>query len=112
MHNLKHMQIEKQKFGYLNEKNAISMQEFITICNLIRDWNQRIPADMVKINVIERVPVNIKMYLQDTSKPLEELLTNLENQELYYLTFQSKDIVYNNTGRISEITMVIRRKTQ
>ena len=110
MQSLKHMLIEMKVHGYLGEKSAISLQEFVTICNQVRDWNERMPSDKIKIEVIERTVTNIKQYLQNTSKPLEQFITSLDNPELYYLTFETKDIEYNKKGQISGIVMTIRKK--
>lgn len=88
------MQVEVKKTGYLGIKNAISLQEFMAICNMIRDINERVPADRVELNIVERTPANIKQYLQNTSKPLEQLITDLTDSELYYFTFENKDITY------------------
>lgn len=77
---------------------------------MIRDLNERVPADEIKLNVIEKTSANIKVYLEDTSKPLEKLLTDLKNADLYYFTFQSKDIKYRENGKISKITMIVTKK--
>lgn len=97
--------------GYLNIKNAISIQEFSGLCNLVRDWNKRYPQDKIDIDIIERTSVSIKPYLKDSTKPLEELLTQIKEPDLYYFIFKSEDIEYNNeNGRICNITMTMWKK--
>lgn len=97
MHNLKHMRIEK---------NGVSLQEFVTIYNLVQDFNQNNPTDIITFNINDYTGTGMKRYF---GKELEELLTyvsKLDNKQEYYFIFTSKDIKYHNeTGRISEISM-------
>lgn len=37
--------------GYLGLQNTISVQEFVTLCNFIRNWNENNPSDRVTINM-------------------------------------------------------------
>lgn len=94
------------RIGYLGMPNAISMQEFATILNSIREWNEYTDTDQITLNVIEHTSLNIKPYLKDSSLPLEKLLSEITEPEKYYFTFESKNIKYEeNFGRIKEITM-------
>lgn len=46
--------------GYQNIKNAISVQEFASIYNLVQDWNKTYPSDKIKvsINTVGTMPPN------------------------------------------------------
>ena len=95
-----------RKIGYLGEPNAISIQEFATILNSIREWNEYTDTDQITLNVIQHTSLNIKPYLKDSSLPLEKLLSEIVEPEKYYFTFEGNNIKYEeNFGRIKEITM-------
>lgn len=102
MHNLKHMQIEQ---------NGVSLQEFVTIYNLVQDFNQKNPTDIITFNINDYTGTGIKHYF---GKQLEELLTHvakLDDKKDYYFIFTSKDIKYHNeTGRIYEISMNMNKR--
>ncbi len=103
--------------GYLEIENAISVQEFATLCNLKKDWNNKNQGDLITIKLTSDNAVLIKnkivrYYLPDDSEnSIEELfmeMNEIEDLELYYFTFSSEgnNIKYENTGgRISEITL-------
>lgn len=96
---------------YADRENGLNLQEFMTIYNLVADWNERVPTDKVEINVIDRAAIGIKQYIQGKTKNLEELITKLDNPELYYFEFNSDGIEYNKRdGRIWRITMTMAKK--
>ena len=100
------------------EENAISIQDFATLCNLVRDWNRRNLSDIIEINVNQKagVSTNIKKYLPNPKNPeeaeakIEEFIANLVNAEKYYFIFKADNIKYENHGRISYISMDMKRK--
>lgn len=114
--------------GYLGIKNAISMQEFATICNLSREWNRTNPTDKIKITVtstggggkqtvgreIVNKVNNDYMYI-DSNKPLEDLFVDLSGYgalETFYFEFEIRNIGYNNeTGRVEQISLNMLQKT-
>ena len=98
---------------YADRTQGISLQEFVTIYNNIEDWNERMPSDTIELNVNDRTGTStrIKEYLtENTDKTMEDLLTRLENPELYYFIFKSEDIKYNEKdGRIYQINMIMAK---
>ena len=95
-----------RRIGYLGEPNAISMQEFATILNSTREWNEYTDTDKITINVIQHTSLNIRPYLKDSTLPIEKLLSEITEPEKYYFTFKSENIKYETDfGRIKEITM-------
>lgn len=105
------LEFNAQFEAYTDRKNGLTLQEFMTLYNLVTDWNKRVPTDKVEINVIDRAALGIKPYIQDKNKSLEELITKLDNPELYYFQFNSDGLEYNEReGRIWRITMTMAKK--
>lgn len=101
-----------KKPGYLNIDNAISIKEFASLCNLVREWNNNNPSDQVEINTKTRDGINLEKYTKSGSKEeLETLITELnkgltynDKLKVYYFTFKAENITYSNqTGRIKGI---------
>lgn len=106
------LEFNAQFESYADREEGLTLQEFMTIYNLVTDWNERVPTDKVEINVIDRSAIGIKQYLQGNTKDLEGLITKLENPELYYFKFSSDGIEYDKReGRIWRITMTMSKKT-
>lgn len=96
---------------YADRKEGVSLQEFASIYYFIEDWNQRQEGDSVKLNIVEKAGVSIKSSLLKEKKPLEQVLTSLENPENYYFELTSQDMKYSEkNGQIYEITMTMRKK--
>lgn len=99
--------------GYNDKANAISLQEFATICNLTREWNAKNPSDKVSIVIKEGIKKEVlQKYVREGSKqPLEELLSDLDIYR-YYIEFKSQNIHYNSeTGRIDQISLKMLQNT-
>lgn len=90
-------------------ENSISIQEFATLYNTIREWNLNNPSDKITFDIgsktgsIRNVSGKPKLsdYLSSGVKTAEELFTEYFEGDIqrYYLTFQSSDITYNGTNR-------------
>lgn len=121
---------DRGDFGYAGKKDAISVQEFVKLYNLIKNWNEKNPSDMIKIKfatnneaiTIAEKPVDIRSYLKEFKPTSEEILSyyfkderesnpNLRNKsEQYYFEFKSIEAKRENSrGRISEITLRMKK---
>ena len=97
--------------AYLNIPNAISVQEFVTICNLKRNWNKNNPSDIITIVINHYTTPNISEYVNNDNKPLEKFLYDLYKEKQYYFIFKSESIEYNEeTGRIDKIIVQFCKK--
>jgi len=103
--------------GYLDIKNAISLQEFASICNMVRQWNSGNPSDKVEITIDNgRHKELLRKYANSDSKePLEDLFTKINKEyggiENYYFEFTSQNIHYRNeTGRVDQISLKMLQK--
>ena len=104
--NAKYEGYADRSYGYMGLRNAISMQEFITILNSIREWNAGTDNEKINLRVINHTRINIDVYINNPNMQLEKLLSETENPERYYFTFKTEDIQYEtNFGRIREIKM-------
>lgn len=119
-----------REMGYAGKKDAISVQEFVKLYNLIKNWNQNNPSDIIKIKfatnggaiTTAEKPEDIRSYLKDFKPTSEEILSyyfkddrepdpNLRNKsEQYYFEFKSIEAKRENSeGRISEITLRMKK---
>lgn len=122
---------DRGEYGYLGYQDAISVQEFVKIYNLIKNWNQNNESDIIEIKFAtngENVRTtaeksdDIRLYLKDFKPTSEEILSyyfrnerepdpKLRNKsEQYYFEFRSNETEYENTeGRISSITLRMKK---
>ncbi len=102
--------------GYRGIENALSLHEFVTILNSIKEWNQTNEYNNeITLNVIDRAHIsgiNINFYIVNDSVVADQLLSDIVDPENYYFTFESKNIQYEaRTGLIKDITMTMFRIT-
>ena len=116
--------------GYAGIKNAISVQEFVKLYNLIKNWNENNPSDTIEIEYATNngglsnaeTFQSISDYLGEFKPTSEDILSNyfidkrepnpsLRNKlEQYYFEFKSIEAKTDNTGgRISKITIRMKK---
>lgn len=73
--------------GYLGKKNAIAIQEFVSICSMVQDWNLSNVHDKIEINIIgkdeKKINKNVTLYL-NSKMNTEWLISVLKD---YYFIF-------------------------
>lgn len=104
-----------EKQGYLGIKNAISAQEFATLINLTRDWNDNNPSEIIDVEIKgdSTIYLNLNKSLEDR-KTLESIFNELNKKhplENYYFEFSSQNIEYSKyDGRINKIKLLAQKK--
>ncbi len=114
---------DRGKDGYYYEpltgkgENSISIQEFATLYNTIREWNVNNPSitiayDIgVKTGSIRNIYGKPRLtdYLANGAKTAEQLFTEYFEGDIlrYYFTLQSTDIEYYRTNRKSKKNYIL-----
>lgn len=90
-------------------KDSISIQEFATLYNTIKEWNLNNPSEIITLDIgfttgsIRNIYGKPKLtdYLASGNKTAEDLFTEYFEGDIlrYYFTFQSSGIEYNRTNR-------------
>ena len=89
-------------------QDSISVQEFATLYNTIREWNSNNPSDTITFSITPKPNIsicpsnrNINTYLANGTKTAEELFAEYFGGDTtqYYFTLQSSGIRYNNKTR-------------
>lgn len=101
--------------GYLEIKNAISVQEFATLCNLVRQWNSENLSDIIELIVNSGPEKNkIQEYAKQNSREaLEDLFEYLNcrgGMQNYYFLLEATDMGYSDeTGRVNRIKLEVKK---
>lgn len=112
------LEFNSQFEGFADRKEGINVQEFMALCNLIREWNKNNPSDIINIKfgtgngAIKSVSgKNIESFIKNETNSMEDLVTIFFNSkpEEYYFRFPSNEIKYNDEARISEITVYMMK---
>lgn len=92
--------------GYANREEGLSVQEFATLYNLVKNWNKNNESDIIEIKFgtnaggITSVPGSgdIRNYLKDDKHTMEDLLSVFfkNKQEEYYFEFTTADMKHDN----------------
>lgn len=112
---------DRGEFGYAGKQDAISVQEFTKLYNLVKDWNTNNESDQIKIifrsnndgilNIKENIN-DINSYIKAFKPTSEQILADYfkGNTLDYYIEFKSDETKYENTGgRISSITLRMKK---